>query len=423
MLAGASPREALRRLLRRAPTGCAGWTSCAARCASGPRRPAAAAGWTAPWSRSGSCWTGRSRPSGGRCSPTRTTPPGWPRRELDALPDDTARAVRALADYQWRSDEARQAYEEIQDLLRREVLDSSVPRDAGRAARRDRARTCSAVRDMVADLNEMLEADARGEHTQEQFDRVHGAVRRVLPGATRRPSPSWSTRWPAGPPPSSGCWTACPTEQRPGAGRPDGRRARRRRAGRARWPGCSSSCARPGRTCAGAARERMPTASGRSGSATRPARCRSSPTWTSWTRCSTRTTPGASLDDIDEELLERALGRQAVDDLEALRRVERELQRQGYLNRSGGALELTPQGGAPAGRDRAAPGLRRCWTPRGRGDHDVARRRRRRRADRVESRDWRVRRRAAAGRRPHGPQRRPAHGGPRRAPGGRAARG
>src|SRR3954471_19646171 len=29
--------------------------------------------------------------------------------ELDALPEDTARAVRQLADYNWRSDEAREA--------------------------------------------------------------------------------------------------------------------------------------------------------------------------------------------------------------------------------------------------------------------------------------------------------------------------
>ena len=44
--------------------------------------------------------------------------------ELDALPNDTARAVRQLADYQWRSHEARQAYEQIQELLRDEVLDA-----------------------------------------------------------------------------------------------------------------------------------------------------------------------------------------------------------------------------------------------------------------------------------------------------------
>jgi uncharacterized protein with von Willebrand factor type A (vWA) domain len=53
--------------------------------------------------------------------------------------------------------------------------------------------------------------------------------------------------------------------------------------------------------------------------------------------------PGASLDDIDEEAVRRAFGRQAVDDIEALRRIERELERQGYLARSGGQLELTPK--------------------------------------------------------------------------------
>lgn len=44
--------------------------------------------------------------------------------ELDALPPETASAVRALADRRWRAPEAAQAYQQIQDLLRSEVLDS-----------------------------------------------------------------------------------------------------------------------------------------------------------------------------------------------------------------------------------------------------------------------------------------------------------
>src|SRR6266516_3457532 len=44
--------------------------------------------------------------------------------ELDALPGETARAIRALASYQWRSDAARETFERLKDLLRREVLDS-----------------------------------------------------------------------------------------------------------------------------------------------------------------------------------------------------------------------------------------------------------------------------------------------------------
>jgi uncharacterized protein with von Willebrand factor type A (vWA) domain len=53
--------------------------------------------------------------------------------------------------------------------------------------------------------------------------------------------------------------------------------------------------------------------------------------------------PGARLDDIDEDAVRRALGRQAVDDMEALRQIERELENQGYLERKDGKLELTPK--------------------------------------------------------------------------------
>jgi uncharacterized protein with von Willebrand factor type A (vWA) domain len=81
--------------------------------------------------------------------------------------------------------------------------------------------------------------------------------------------------------------------------------------------------------------------------------------------------PGASLDDIDEEAVQRALGRSAVADLEALRRIERELQAQGYLVRdSRGRLELSPR----AVRRLGATALRTVFTKldaRGRGAHDV----------------------------------------------------
>src|SRR5215475_14695376 len=44
--------------------------------------------------------------------------------ELDTLPADTAQAVRRLSSYEWRSPEARQTFEELKDLLRRDVLDA-----------------------------------------------------------------------------------------------------------------------------------------------------------------------------------------------------------------------------------------------------------------------------------------------------------
>jgi uncharacterized protein with von Willebrand factor type A (vWA) domain len=80
---------------------------------------------------------------------------------------------------------------------------------------------------------------------------------------------------------------------------------------------------------------------------------------------------GASLADVDEELLEQALGREAVDDLAALRRLERELERQGHLVRRDGKLELSPK----AVRRLGATALRRVFAKldaTGRGEHDVA---------------------------------------------------
>src|SRR3954451_7154820 len=88
--------------------------------------------------------------------------------ELDALPQDTARAVRELSDYSWRSPEARQAYEQIQDLLRREVLDSQF-RGMKQALEGADAESMQRVKNMMRALNDMLDADARGEDTSQQF--------------------------------------------------------------------------------------------------------------------------------------------------------------------------------------------------------------------------------------------------------------
>jgi uncharacterized protein with von Willebrand factor type A (vWA) domain len=79
---------------------------------------------------------------------------------------------------------------------------------------------------------------------------------------------------------------------------------------------------------------------------------------------------GASLDDIDLEAVERALGRAAVDDVETLRRLERELTEQGYLVREQGELKLSPK----AIRRIGAVALRRVFSSLDegrRGDHDV----------------------------------------------------
>jgi len=53
--------------------------------------------------------------------------------------------------------------------------------------------------------------------------------------------------------------------------------------------------------------------------------------------------PGATLDDVDVEALERNLGGAAAADFRALRELERELERQGFLVRGDDGLQLTPR--------------------------------------------------------------------------------
>lgn len=88
--------------------------------------------------------------------------------QLDALPDSTAAAVADLSTYDWKSSEARQAYEEIKDLLGRELLDqrfAGMKEAMEGATDEDRA----AVNEMLGDLNDLLEKHSRGEDTDEDF--------------------------------------------------------------------------------------------------------------------------------------------------------------------------------------------------------------------------------------------------------------
>ncbi|MBT1253094.1 VWA domain-containing protein [Rhodococcus erythropolis] len=87
---------------------------------------------------------------------------------IEELPPSTAQAVQDLADYNWRSEQARADYEKIRDLLGREVLDqrfSGMKQALEGATDEDREQ----IRQMLADLNQLLDAHSRGVDTPEQF--------------------------------------------------------------------------------------------------------------------------------------------------------------------------------------------------------------------------------------------------------------
>jgi uncharacterized protein with von Willebrand factor type A (vWA) domain len=223
------------------------------------------------------------------------------------------------------------------------------------------------IRQMLDDLNEMLDADARGEHTQQQFDEFmakHGQFFPDNPSNLAELVDSLARRSAA----AERLMNSLTDQQRNelgalmeqamnSAGLAD-RMARLQRSLRA---------ARPDLPWGGS--ERM-TGERSMGYASGTEALAELADLDELADLAGQDYPGASLADIDEELVERALGQQAVQDLQHLREIERELQRQGYLEQTGQGLQLSPR----ALRRLGATALRKVFATlqnTRRGDHDV----------------------------------------------------
>jgi uncharacterized protein with von Willebrand factor type A (vWA) domain len=260
--------------------------------------------------------------------------------ELDELPADTAQAIRQLADYDWQSAAARETFEELKSLLRREVLDSQF-RGMRQTLSEPDPEAMQWVKDMMAALNAMLEADARGEHTQQDFDDFMAEFGDMFPDSPRNLEELVDTlvrRMSA----AQRLLDSLTDEQRDElsglmaqALEDAGLAAEMTRladALRARRPDMDAGWPQPGMT----GNEPL----GLGDATTALAELADLADLEDALR---QDYPGARLDDVDEDAIRRALGRQAVDDMDALRQIERELEQQGYLQRSDGKLELTPK--------------------------------------------------------------------------------
>ncbi|GAA1860179.1 VWA domain-containing protein [Pseudonocardia alni subsp. carboxydivorans] len=93
--------------------------------------------------------------------------------QLDALPPDTGGSVRELSSYDWRSSDAREAYQEIRDLLGRELLDQRFE-GMKQAMQNATPEDVERINAMLDDLNDLLDRHARGEDTTEQFAEFMG---------------------------------------------------------------------------------------------------------------------------------------------------------------------------------------------------------------------------------------------------------
>jgi uncharacterized protein with von Willebrand factor type A (vWA) domain len=286
--------------------------------------------------------------------------------ELDTLPSETSQAIRQLAGYDWRSPDARQTFEELKSLLRREVLDSQF-RGMKQALANPDPQAMQRVKDMMAELTAMLEADARGEHTQADFDGFmsrYGDLFPDQPANLEELVDALARRMSAAQRLLDSLTDAQRDElaglmaqalEDAGLGEQMNRLAH---ALHSRRPDLDAGYPQPRMT----GHEPL----GLSDATSALAELADLSDLEDSLR---QDYPGARVDDIDEEAVRRALGRQAVDDMDALRQLELELERQGYLQRADGKLELTPK----AVRRLGQTALKKVFArlPGGRsGDHD-----------------------------------------------------
>ncbi|WP_193044053.1 VWA domain-containing protein [Mycolicibacterium baixiangningiae] len=88
--------------------------------------------------------------------------------QIESLSPSPAKAVQELSDYEWRSPEAREKYDQIKDLLGREMLDqrfAGMKQALENATDEDRQR----VNEMLDDLNGLLDKHAKGQDSPEDF--------------------------------------------------------------------------------------------------------------------------------------------------------------------------------------------------------------------------------------------------------------
>ena len=259
---------------------------------------------------------------------------------LDNIPDDTATAVRELGDYDWQSPRAREIFEGIRSMLRSEVLDAQFAGMKQALSGQD-PQALQRVRDMLADLNQLLASHARGEDTGEAFEAFmdkHGEFFPEQPRDTDDLIDLLARRQAA----AQQLMRSLSPEQRQELGElmrdamgdvdlqsqmsqlQDNLSALRPSMMRDRGPADIAGDESLGYSDAVGAvsdladLEQLEAQLGQEYG-------------------------GANLDDVDVEALERQINPAAVQDLRALQELERELERQGYVQRDSGDLSLTPK--------------------------------------------------------------------------------
>ncbi|WP_305783230.1 vWA domain-containing protein [Symbioplanes lichenis] len=285
---------------------------------------------------------------------------------LDNLPRSTSRAIEELRDYDWQSAEARRTYEQILDGLRREVVEQRFAGMRDALQNGDLA-TDQRLSEMLGDLNDLLGKHARGEDTGDafqQFMEKHGEFFPEKPENVEELIDSLARR-------------AAAAERLMRSLSPQQQEELSRLMDQALGDGPlrgqlgeltdNLRALRPQLNWGRGERMRGQQDLGY-GDAT--AALEDLAELDDLLDQLDDERPGATLDDVDVEAIERQLGRGAADDVRRLRELERELRRQGWVTRDGDGLTLSPKALRRLGRTALAQ-IFKDLTGKQRGEHDL----------------------------------------------------
>jgi uncharacterized protein with von Willebrand factor type A (vWA) domain len=259
---------------------------------------------------------------------------------LSALPSDTGGAVRELDSYDWRSADAREAYQEIRDLLGREMLDQRFE-GMKQAMRNAGPEDVARIREMLDDLNNLLARHAQGQGTAEQFGEFmakHGEFFPENPRHTNELIDLLAARAAA----ARRMLNSMSAQQRAElAGLAQQAFGDPRLAQALSQLDAQLQGLRPGEGWEGSGRFRGEHPLGMA-EATRAMEQLGQ--LDALAEQLAQSYPGARLEDIDMEALDSLLGAQARADARTLVELERELRRQGLFERAAdGSLQLSPK--------------------------------------------------------------------------------
>ncbi|MBP2325615.1 uncharacterized protein with von Willebrand factor type A (vWA) domain [Kibdelosporangium banguiense] len=261
--------------------------------------------------------------------------------QLDNLPTGTAAAVQELQNYDWQSPQARESYQKIQDLLGQELMESRF-RGMKQALQNATPQDVERVREMMSDLNDLLAAHARGDQDVqarfEEFMRKHGEFFPENPRNVEELIDALAARAAA----AQRMMNSMSAEQRAELGQ-----LIQQAFGDPRLASEISKLdqhlqsLRPGEdwTSRGRFRGQNPLGLGEGAQAMEDLA-----EMDALAEQLGQAYPGARLEDIDLEALERQLGQEASVDARRLAELERELRNQGLLERAqDGTLQLSPK--------------------------------------------------------------------------------